>query len=275
MTQTLDSLESLLVHELSDLRDGEQQLTKALPRLAKAASSPQLRDALREHLEQTERQRDHLDEVFDMLEQRPKRHKCRGMQGIIEEGREVLESQGDPHVKDAAIIAAAQRVEHYEMAGYGAARTFAQFLGRNDVADRLQQILDQEGDANRKLTEVALASVDRSAMESGGVEWQSEQQRRSARRTAVKEQTTTSGRSSKAGNRARTGSAESGTSGNRGQGTSSSASRARSGAAGSGATARAGAGGTAERRGGRGSAQTGDVASSGTRQAAGSRRPRE
>lgn len=274
MAQTLDSLESLLVHELSDLRDGEQQLTKALPRLAKAASSPQLRDALREHLEQTERQRDHLDEVFDMLEQKPKRHKCKGMQGIIEEGREVLESQGDPHVKDAAIIAAAQRVEHYEMAGYGAARTFAQFLGRNDVADRLQEILDQEGDANKKLTEVALASVDRSAMESGGVEWQSEQQRRSARRTAVKKQTT-AGRSVKASNRARTGLAESGASGSPGQAASSAASRARSGAAGSGATARAGEGGTAGTRGIRGSAPTGDVASGGTAQAAGPRRPRK
>lgn len=155
----LESLQELLSHELSDLYSAENQLLKALPKMAKAATSPELKTAIEEHLEETKGQVERLNTVFEKLGESPKRKKCKAMEGLIEEGSEIIDMEGDDAVKDAALIAAAQRVEHYEMAGYGCARTFATLLGLNDVADLLQETLDEEGNADKKLTEIAETAI--------------------------------------------------------------------------------------------------------------------
>jgi ferritin-like metal-binding protein YciE len=154
-TMKLNSLETLYVEELRDLYNAENQLLKALPKMAKAASSPELKQAFEEHLEQTQEHVDRLDEIFDKLGQSPKGKKCKAMEGLIEEGSEILEEEGDPSVIDAGIIAAAQKVEHYEIASYGTVRTFANILGEEDAAELLQQTLDEEGETDKRLTELA------------------------------------------------------------------------------------------------------------------------
>lgn len=151
----LESLRELLVDELKDLYSAENQLVKALPKMAKAAASPELKAAFEEHLEETKGQVDRLVTIFEQLEGSPKGKKCKAMEGLIEEGSDVIDAEGDDSVKDAALICAAQKVEHYEMAGYGCARTFATLLGLDEVADLLQTTLDEEGTADKKLTELA------------------------------------------------------------------------------------------------------------------------
>ena len=151
----LDSLETLYVEELRDLYNAENQLLKALPKMAKAASSPELQQAFEEHLDQTQEHVDRLEEIFDKLGQSPKGKKCKAMEGLIEEGSEILEEEGDPSVIDAGIIAAAQKVEHYEIASYGTVRAFANMLGEEDAAELLQQTLDEEGETDKRLTELA------------------------------------------------------------------------------------------------------------------------
>lgn len=151
----LRTLQDLYVDELKDLYNAEQQIVKALPKMAKAASSQDLKDAFNEHLQVTHEQIKRLDRIFRDLGKAPRGKKCIGMQGLIEEGQELLKEKGDPAVKDAGLISAAQRVEHYEMAGYGTVRTFAQMLGFDDAAQALQQTLDEEGDTDHKLTQLA------------------------------------------------------------------------------------------------------------------------
>jgi ferritin-like metal-binding protein YciE len=151
----LESLQELLIDELKDLYSAENQLVKALPKMAKAASSPELKAAFEEHLEETKEQVKRLVTIFAQLDGTAKGKKCKAMEGLIEEGSDFIEAEGDESVKDAALICAAQKVEHYEMAGYGCARTFAQLLGLNEVADLLQETLDEEGNADKKLTELA------------------------------------------------------------------------------------------------------------------------
>ncbi len=151
----LDSLHELLVNELKDLYSAENQLLKALPKMAKAAESEELRAAFEEHLEVTQGQVERLDAVFEQLEASPRGKKCKAMEGLIEEGKEVIDEDGAPPVKDAALIAAAQRVEHYEIAGYGCVRTYARLLGYDEAADLLQQTLDEEAEADEKLTQLA------------------------------------------------------------------------------------------------------------------------
>ena len=155
----MESLQELLSHELSDLYSAENQLLKALPKMAKAAASPELKAAFEEHFEETKGQVERLNSVFEKLGEGPKRKKCKAMEGLIEEGSEMIEMEGDDAVKDAALIAAAQRVEHYEMAGYGCVRTFATLLGLDDVAELLQETLDEEGNADKKLTEIAETTI--------------------------------------------------------------------------------------------------------------------
>ena len=155
----MESLQELLSHELSDLLSAENQLVKALPKMAKAAASPELKAAFEEHLEETKGQVERLSSVFEKLGESPKRKKCKAMEGLIEEGSEVIELEGDDSVKDAALICAAQKVEHYEMAGYGCARTFASLLGLDEVAELLQETLDEEGNADKKLTEIAETTI--------------------------------------------------------------------------------------------------------------------
>jgi len=160
----MKTLEDLLHHELKDLYSAEKQLLKALPKMAKAATSEDLKEAIESHLEETEQQFKRLEEIFDKLDLPARGPKCKAMEGLIEEGKEILEEEMDDQVRDAAIIAAAQRVEHYEMAGYGCARTFAQHLGKNDIADILQQTLDEEKAADEKLTGIAMQHVNEEAM---------------------------------------------------------------------------------------------------------------
>ncbi|QEL17609.1 YciE/YciF ferroxidase family protein [Limnoglobus roseus] len=152
---SLDSLQDLYVDELKDLYSAEAQLLKALPRMAKAASAPELQAAFTEHLEVTRGQVERLDTIFAALGVSPKGKKCKAMEGLVEEGKEVIDEDGEPAVKDAALIGAAQRVEHYEMAGYGTVRTFARLLGYTEAEKLLQQTLDEEGEADKALTQLA------------------------------------------------------------------------------------------------------------------------
>jgi ferritin-like metal-binding protein YciE len=151
----LNSLETLYVEELRDLYNAENQLLKALPKMARAASSPELKQAFEEHLDQTQEHVDRLEEIFDKLGQSPKGKKCKAMEGLIEEGSEILEEEGENSVIDAGIIAAAQKVEHYEIASYGTVCAFANMLGEEDAAELLQQTLDEEGETDKRLTELA------------------------------------------------------------------------------------------------------------------------
>jgi ferritin-like metal-binding protein YciE len=151
----LESLRELLVDELKDLYSAENQLVKALPKMAKAAASSELKAAFEEHLEETKGQVDRLVTIFEQLEGSPKGKKCKAMEGLIEEGSEFIDADGEDSVKDAALICAAQKVEHYEIASYGCARTFATLLGLDEVAELLQETLDEEGNADKKLTELA------------------------------------------------------------------------------------------------------------------------
>jgi ferritin-like metal-binding protein YciE len=151
----LRSLSDLFVGELRDLFSAENQLVKALPKLAKAASAPELRQAIERHLEETKGQVRRLETIFRDLDMSPKGKKCKAMEGLIEEGGEMMDMDGEAAVRDAGLIAAAQRVEHYEIAGYGCARTFATLLGYQEAASLLQETLDEEASADRKLTELA------------------------------------------------------------------------------------------------------------------------
>lgn len=155
----MESLRDLYIEELKDLYSAENQLIKALPKMAKAASSDQLREAFEEHLEITRGQVERLEKIFEGLERSPKGKKCVGMAGLIEEGNEMIKEDAEPEVKDAALIAAAQRVEHYEMAAYGTARTFAEHLGLSDHSRLLQQTLDEEGEADKRLTALAETAI--------------------------------------------------------------------------------------------------------------------
>ena len=156
---TLNTMRDLLVDQLQDLYDAEQRLVSALPRMADAASSPSLQSAFREHLEQTQGQVTRLEQAFRILGEEAKTKTCAAMKGLISEGEEVISADGDPDVKDAALIAAAQRVEHYEIAAYGSARTFARCEGATDVAELLQATLDEEGDTDKRLTALAEGSI--------------------------------------------------------------------------------------------------------------------
>jgi ferritin-like metal-binding protein YciE len=151
----LSSLEDLFVEELKDLYNAETQLLKALPKMAKAATSKQLKAGFEKHLKQTEGHVERLEQVFNDLEASPKGKKCKAMEGLVEEGAELIKEDAEPEVKDAALIAAAQRVEHYEIAGYGCVRTYAKLLGNSTAQKLLQQTLDEEGDTDKELTKLA------------------------------------------------------------------------------------------------------------------------
>ena len=167
---SLDTLHGLFVDELKDLYSAENQLLKALPRMAKGATHPDLKAAFTEHLEVTRGQVARLEQIFRGLNSSPKGKKCKAMEGLIEEGKEVMQEDGDPSVIDAAIIASAQRVEHYEIAGYGCVRTFANLLGYEDAATLLQETLDEEGEADKKLTELAETVINVEAADEDGDE---------------------------------------------------------------------------------------------------------
>jgi len=151
----VESLDQLLQEELRDIYDAEKQLVKAIPKMAKAASSPELQEALSEHLDVTKGQVTRLEEVFEKLGTKAKGKSCAGMKGLVEEGEEVIGQDASDELKDLAIIGAAQRVEHYEIAAYGTARTFAERLGNEEVAELLQETLTEEEEADERLTEIS------------------------------------------------------------------------------------------------------------------------
>jgi ferritin-like metal-binding protein YciE len=151
----INSLHELYVQQLRDLYDAENQLVKALPKMAEAANSDELRQGFEEHLEQTKEHVQRLETIFEKLGEKPKGEKCKGMEGLVKEGSEVLEEDMQEDVKDAAIIAAAQRVEHYEIAGYGTVRTYANLLGEDEATSLLEKTLDEEKETDDKLTQLA------------------------------------------------------------------------------------------------------------------------
>jgi ferritin-like metal-binding protein YciE len=155
MAQNGNGLRALWIDELRDLYDAENRLVKALPKMAKASSSEKLRAGFEEHLEQTKGHVDRLKEIFDNIGEKAKAKKCAGMVGIIKEGDEMLQEDFDDAVRDAAIISAAQRVEHYEIAAYGCVRDWAQLLGENEASQLLEKTLEEEKETDEKLTELA------------------------------------------------------------------------------------------------------------------------
>jgi len=168
MAKDVKTMEDLFLEEIRDLLDAEKQITKALPKMAKAAESEELSSAFTEHLEQTRVHIERLEQIFTEMGAKSGGVKCAGMEGLLKEGDEMVSLTQPGAVRDAGLIGAAQRVEHYEMAGYGAARTFAQLLGRDDAAELLQETLDEEKDTDQRLTEIAESMINQRALEEGG-----------------------------------------------------------------------------------------------------------
>ena len=163
MASKLANLEDLYEDLLKDLYSAEKQLVKALPKMAKNADSPDLQRAFQDHLGQTEKHVERIERIFSDLGGSPRGKKCVGMEGLIEEGGELLKEDIEPDVLDAGLIAAAQKVEHYEIAGYGTARAWANKLGYSDAANLLQDTLDEESMANEKLTQLAESHINMEA----------------------------------------------------------------------------------------------------------------
>lgn len=160
---SLKSLQDLYINELKDIYSAEKQVLQALPRMAKAASNPELQQAFEHHLDQTKEQIQRLETIFDDLERSPSGKRCKAMAGLVEEGKEVLGEEAEPDVRDAALIASAQRVEHYEISAYGTVRTFARELGFDKHVKLLQETLDEEGKTDKLLTGLAEARINRQA----------------------------------------------------------------------------------------------------------------
>jgi len=158
-------LQELLVDELKDIYSAENQIIKALPKMAKAASSPELKRAFERHLEETKRQVERLDQIGEALDIKMTGKKCKGMEGLIEEGKEIMSEDLEDDTLDAGLIGAAQKVEHYEIAAYGTARAHANLLGLNKIARLLQQTLDEEGNTDKKLTQLAESIINVEAVE--------------------------------------------------------------------------------------------------------------
>lgn len=152
---TTNGLREVYIDQLKDLYDAEHRLIKALPKMAKAANSDELRSGIEEHLEQTRGHAERLEQIFESMGEQAKAKKCKGIEGIISEGSEVLHEEFDGAVKDAAIIASAQRAEHYEIAAYGSVRSFAEELGETKAASLLQQTLNEEKETDAKLTKMS------------------------------------------------------------------------------------------------------------------------
>jgi ferritin-like metal-binding protein YciE len=178
---SMDSLKELLQDELKDIYDAEKQLTKALPKLAKKATAEELKEAFEEHLRQTEEHIERLEQAFEHLGMPAKGKKCKGMQNLIAEGEDMIGDADEDAVRDAVMIASAQKVEHYEIASYGTLRTWASMLGQDDVASLLEETLEEEKETDQKLSELAEAFVNQAAAEEGEEE---EEAARPARRTS-------------------------------------------------------------------------------------------
>ena len=164
MASKMNTLEDMYMDLLKDLYSAEKQLVKALPKMVKAASNSDLQKAFQDHLRQTEGHVERIERIFSDMGGSPRGKKCVGMEGLVQEGAEIMKENADPNVMDAGLIAAAQKVEHYEIAGYGTARTWAERMGHNSAAQLLQQTLDEESMANEKLTKIAESHVNVQAM---------------------------------------------------------------------------------------------------------------
>ena len=180
----MNTLRDLYIDELKDLWSAEKQLVKALPKMAKAANDPELSKAFMTHLRQTERQVQRLEQVFEELGESPRGKKCIGMEGLIEEGNELIKERPDEDVLDAGLIAKAQHVEHYEIAGYGTVRSYAQLLGNDRQAQLLQETLDEEGETDKLLTQLAESSINIEAATAEGDEEEEEETTRGSRRSS-------------------------------------------------------------------------------------------
>jgi len=194
----MNTLNDLFIDELKDLYSAERQLLKAIPRMMKGTTSDELRSAFETHLEQTEGHVERLEQVFERIEASPRGKKCKAMEGLVEEGEEVLDMEGDGDVLDAAIIGAAQRVEHYEIAAYGTACAHAKALGYDDLASILGQTLQEEEETDKLLTQIAESGINRmaAAMEGGNEGSEEPAGRRAAPAKAKK---STAGRSGQRG----------------------------------------------------------------------------
>jgi ferritin-like metal-binding protein YciE len=167
---SLETLQDLYLDQLRDLYSAERQIIEALPKMVDIASHAQLRDGFSRHLEQTRQHAKRLEQIGERMGEKLTGKKCKGMEGLLEEGKEVIQEGGDSAVIDAALISAAQRVEHYEIAGYGCARTYADALGLQDDVSLLQQTLNEEAETDRKLTQVALSVVNPDAQRQIAIE---------------------------------------------------------------------------------------------------------
>jgi ferritin-like metal-binding protein YciE len=161
---SMDSLKDLYVEQLRDLYSAENQILKALPMMAEKASNPELRAAFEEHERVTHDQVKRLETIFDGLGEKPSGHHCKGMEGLLKEGQEMIKEKGDPDALDAGLIAAAQRVEHYEIAGYGTVRTYAELLGKGEHVSLLERTLQEEEETDERLTELAESCVNEEAL---------------------------------------------------------------------------------------------------------------
>ncbi len=155
----LNTLKDLFIHELKDLYSAEKQIIKALPKMTKAATNQHLAAGFQEHLQQTREHAQRLEEILSSYDQTTRGPKCKGMEGLLAEGSEMMEEETDEDVRDAGLIAAAQRVEHYEIAGYGTARAYASLLGDKESAKLLQKTLDEEAETDKRLTSLATSSI--------------------------------------------------------------------------------------------------------------------
>jgi ferritin-like metal-binding protein YciE len=181
---SLESLNDLLQDELKDIYDAEKQLTKALPKLAKKAASEELRQAFEEHLQQTEQHIERLEQVFEQLELPARGKTCEGMKGLLREGQEMMQDAEDDATRDALMIASAQKVEHYEIASYGSARTWANLLGKTEVASLLEETLEEEKETDQRLTSIAESMVNPEAAQGGQEEEEEEEPSRGRSRSS-------------------------------------------------------------------------------------------
>lgn len=191
----LDSLKKLFIEELRDIYSAEKQLTKALPKMAKAASNEELSDGFTQHLEETEGQIERLEEIFEELGVKPTGKTCKAMKGLVEEGKEMMEEDGEDEVIDAGLVAAAQKVEHYEIASYGTVRTYATTLGLENIAKLLQETLDEEVATDEKLTQLATSVINLEAAE--GDDESEEEEEESPRQQSKKSGSKSSARASR------------------------------------------------------------------------------
>jgi ferritin-like metal-binding protein YciE len=165
MSVKLDDLQKVFVSQLKDIYSAENQLVQALPKMEAGATNPQLKKSIRKHLQETRHQAERIEKIFATMDFRPGGHRCKAMEGLIEEGSEILKEAGEPDARDAAIIGAAQKVEHYEIASYGTLRAYAKLLGMDDAYDLLTQSLEEERATDVSLTELAVTSINQLAMQ--------------------------------------------------------------------------------------------------------------